>query len=306
LTPNEYLALTRPHRRLLQQLVVDLGFYIEDVGPLAIFSVEHRVKSYESALTKARRMQKPVEQLYDLAGLRIVVGTEPEVAVAKYFFRLKEIVKDLTIRREWVVEHSNGYRATHLVVGFGGHYTRSVFPVEVEIQIPTILEHAFNFLSHSWTYKAARPPGADWQQKFRSVASKLRRIDIDLASLHDGAMSEKRAEDAAKLTPFAYREIAQELFVEDVPLQHAIDFVRQVTDRGVSTNEQLRAFFRREDVAKAWAIFVGMAEAGSSFARSITESRVMFWHSLGLDMSLHDNWVALAEKEIFANSVKPG
>jgi ppGpp synthetase/RelA/SpoT-type nucleotidyltranferase len=290
----------------LQQLGVDLLFYLEDVGPISVFAVEHRVKTYDSALAKAQKLHLTIEQLYDIAGLRIVVGSEPEVAVAKYFFRLKEHVKDLTIRREWVVEHPDGYRATHMVVTFSGHYTRSVFPVELEIQIPTIIEHAFNFLSHAWTYKAPRAPGSEWQKAFRGIAQELRRVDEKLASLQEGAIVAKRADESAKLTPFAYREIAREMFGEDVPIDDAVDNVRQLTDLGASTNQQLSAFFARPDIAEAWEKFMRLSERGSSFAKSMTESRVLFWQVLGLRMSMLDNWVALAEKEVSSGAQNAG
>jgi hypothetical protein len=49
MTESEYKKSLRPHTRALRQLVTNLDFFLEDIGPINVFSISSRLKEYGSA-----------------------------------------------------------------------------------------------------------------------------------------------------------------------------------------------------------------------------------------------------------------
>jgi ppGpp synthetase/RelA/SpoT-type nucleotidyltranferase len=287
MTPAQYEAFTRPHRRLLRQLEPELRFYFEDVGPLSLFAIETRVKSYESATKKFQAQKLVIEQLYDLAGIRIVVGTRHDVTVAKRFFEMKQFVKDASILKEWAPSNRQGYRSTHMVLAWPPHYTRGR-GLQLEVQLPTILEHSYNFLSHAWAYKSEVPVDGAWRARFERVAHKLKKLDEELGELASTHAEVSASCDDAPLTPFSYRHVVKTIFDEEVELADAADTVRRLRDFNIQTNGALAAFFRNEAVQQGWAWMRQEAAAGNSFAASMTYSATVFWLLFGVSQSSLD------------------
>lgn len=254
MTPEEYDQFTRPHRRALRQLALDLEFFIADTVKQSVFSVESRVKTLASAQAKAERLKIPIGELQDIAGMRIVVATSDVVEViASHFERRASISKDLTIHKGLHVARDDGYRSTHLVTEFSGWYTRSVHSGRLEIQIPTIFEHAFNFLSHAWVYKSNARHGADWARDFKQMSQALRSLDEQATTLHRGAHEKSRLDpDSEALTPLVYQRVIREEFNEEVTLKDATDYSMIYVDLGVTTMGQMQQFLRSRDVEDLW------------------------------------------------------
>ena len=115
-TSADYERIVETHRRALKRIELDLSFFIRDVGDLNVFSISGRVKDYSRALAKAKALGFPVSDLDDLAGVRVVVGTEAEVPIVLRFFSRQEESKDLKVLKTRIIKRKSGYRATHLVV----------------------------------------------------------------------------------------------------------------------------------------------------------------------------------------------
>ena len=117
----EYLRFRRPYERVLRQVLLELEFFVEDLVGVNIHSISHRLKSFDSALEKSRRLSLPIAEMQDIAGIRVVVATLEEVDIVTRFFSRKVDSKDLTIKLDKVIEKKEGYRARHLVLKFAGH-----------------------------------------------------------------------------------------------------------------------------------------------------------------------------------------
>lgn len=277
-----YSRLLRPHRRLLRQLQLEFDFFREDVGQLNVFSVETRIKSRESALAKAKRFGVNVEDLYDLAGMRVVVSTRSEVEVVKRFFTMKPFLKTATIEKAEVVSHPTGYRSTHLVLAFSGSAERgSMHAVKVEVQLPTIFEHSFNFISRAWVYKSERSYTHDWRERFAKLSSTLAQVDEGASSLHEEVIaSVTRGSADAPLSPLSYREVVQQEFAENISIEEAVDSCRHVVDLGCTTIGAFREFLRLEEMRKLWEEFSALAIVKPD-AVTFTERRSLFWLTMG-------------------------
>lgn len=244
--PSEeaYEFLVEPHRRAMIKFEMELQFFLQDIGQLSVFSITSRMKNYHSALRKATKLRIAVTDLDDLAGLRIVVGTRAEVPIVERFFTRQEVGNDVKILKHAVVKRSSGYRATHMIVAKNSHYQSSAFPGRIEIQIHTIFEHAFNFLSRVWTYKQAREPTPQWTKSFSRLSRMLAEIDSAAEELYLQLSEVQNGTEQDSLSPYSLKRIIKEEFDEDEPLADCVDACRMYSDLGYRTNSDLRAHFR--------------------------------------------------------------
>jgi len=278
---TDYDRLVEPHKRALKKLELDLGFFLNDVGQIDVFSITSRVKARQSAMTKSARLGIPVHDLDDLAGLRIVVGTSPELPVVERFFSRQEVGNDLRILKHQKIARESGYRATHLVVELRGSYQSSVFPGRVEIQLQTIFEHAFNFLSRSWNYKQPWRLSPSWSSTFVHISSLLAEVEAAASSLHVEVIAASASSDSSPLKPHSLKMLLAEEFDEALDIADCVDACRMYMDLGYVTNGQLRAFFRNSEIAELYA-FSRSGTASAERAGPLSAmGRHSFWSLFG-------------------------
>jgi len=288
---KEYLKFRQPYERSLRQLLLDFEFFREDLIGVSIHSVQHRLKQFESASRKAAQLGIPITDLQDIAGMRIVVTTLDEVDVAARFFSRKAFSKDLTIKSDRKIQRKkDGYRARHLVVELGGHYSRSVYPTLIEIQLQTLMQHTFNYISRAWVYKTERSFSEKWNQEFLQVSQELAELDARISRLQKEVIeSSTSGSDEEPLTPFSYQRIVHEIFGEHELIENCVDSVIMLIDFGCDTNGKLRWFFGNERVLRLRERFAEMlnttGRAMAEIALSMPVSHFYMMYGIGLEAS---------------------
>jgi ppGpp synthetase/RelA/SpoT-type nucleotidyltranferase len=228
---------------------MELKFFLEDMAGINVYRVSSRLKSYKSAIKKCRGSRRAIAKLQDIAGLRVVVATSTEIDVIARFFSRKADSRDVTIITDKPIRKSDGYRARHLIIEFKGSYKRSMHPTRVEVQLQTIMESAYNFISRAWVYKKDLCFSESWQEEFHQVSIVLADLDARVAKLQAGVLdSSARFGPNEPLTPFSFQQIITDTFSERVELNNAVDCVRFLIDLQCDTNSKLRTFFGREDI----------------------------------------------------------
>jgi putative GTP pyrophosphokinase len=148
--------------------------------------VSWRVKSPGSTLKKLRALQLPgsstiseVERrIDDLAGARIVCDYLPDVETIRGYLQQHSAFTVLRSKtRDYIAHPKDGYRAVHMVArvptGFG--------QTKCEIQIRTMLQHAWAEKTHDLLYKLGRSKLANIPAQIRN----LTRIQSDLLANAD-------------------------------------------------------------------------------------------------------------------------
>jgi len=176
------------HLRLTEAIPVIIMPLLQ-AKAIGFVTVSNRTKDRTSIFEKISRKaySEPQEQLTDITGIRIVVFTESDVT------RTSELVEQL-----FTVDESNsmnqdellktnqiGYRSVHYVCKLGE--TRSELPeyqglrdLKFEIQIRTILQHAWAELSHDRNYKFRGKLPHDAERKLYLYAGLLEVADKGL------------------------------------------------------------------------------------------------------------------------------
>jgi len=175
-------------------------------APLAI--VQTRPKSIGSFAEKCQRKKnkykEPVNQFTDLCGGRVIVRTGDEVKAISEF-----IEKHFQIDEENSVDVSQrlkptefGYRSVHYIISFKpGVFPSSDVNAKVpplllddkkfpnrraEIQVRTILEHAWAEMAHDLAFKSSFQIPEKWEREFAGVAAMLEGTDKTFSRIQQG------------------------------------------------------------------------------------------------------------------------
>ena len=125
--------------------------------------ITSRVKDFNSLVEKViyrKKYTDPLNQISDLVGVRIVVLTYDElnkiVEILTTLFK-----EDVSIDRHYEKERSNqpyffDYQSVHLVLRFKTFFSEELdlSNIPCEIQVRTILQHAYAELTHDLIYKS--------------------------------------------------------------------------------------------------------------------------------------------------------
>lgn len=184
------------HQRLTDVLVPLIETLISQAG-IEYLSVNGRTKDISSSILKVKRKgyKNPKEQMTDLTGIRVITFFDAQV----------KKINDI-IRSSFSVDEDNsndnpgalgddriGYRSVHFVCSIGNN--RSMLPefrelgnLSFEIQIRTVLQHAWAELAHDRAYKFPGVLPEGMQRKLNLYAGMLEIVDSafdDIASKID-------------------------------------------------------------------------------------------------------------------------
>ena len=176
------------------------------LAPLAI--VQTRPKGISNFADKCMRkrasVKDPVNEFTDLCGGRVIVHTAEQVEAVSAFIKNNFIIDTVNTVdvRERLKPTEFGYRSVHYIIS----YKKDVFPSEevnvevpgllfddkafpnrrAEIQVRTILEHAWADIAHALVYKSPFPVPAKWEREFAGVAAMLEGIDKTFSRVKEG------------------------------------------------------------------------------------------------------------------------
>ena len=156
-----------------------------------IHHMETRMKTLQSIVGKLHRkhmdisMDSAVENLYDIAGIRVVCSYIQDVFLISGFLMGQE---DLRIVRVNDYIHSpkdNGYRSFHIVLEVPVYLSEGRIRVPVEIQIRTIAMDFWASLEHNLRYKADGTVPDDISRELGQTARDIAALDERMQSIHD-------------------------------------------------------------------------------------------------------------------------
>lgn len=175
---------------------------VKKYTPLSI--IQTRAKSIasfgEKAILKKRvgRYSDPINRMTDLCGGRIILPTRTEVESISDFIKSHfEIDTENSLDVSQRLKPTEfGYRGVHYVIQF----KKGVFPTEdidvnvpeivlgkkAEVQLKTILEHAWGVFTHDRAYKGAFKVPQKWERELAALAAILEDADKSFARVENG------------------------------------------------------------------------------------------------------------------------
>jgi putative GTP pyrophosphokinase len=193
---REILATFEARRGLYDDYCRTLGGLIESVlAPRGIqtHSVSFRAKEFDSLAEKVTRPDKSysrLDEITDLAGVRITTYFADDVDRVAEALRTEFLIdSEASVdKRQYVDPDRFGYRSLHYVVSLGpnrealSEYSRFT-ALKCEIQVRSILQHAWAEIEHDLGYKSAAGVPAELRRKFARIASLLELADDEFSSI---------------------------------------------------------------------------------------------------------------------------
>lgn len=266
---EKWLTVYRTEYSLYEEAAViaaDAIFEAVSGYSIAIHSVNGRAKSPDSAAEKVHRKNygRPKSQMTDAIGVRVITS---------YSQGVEEVLRRL--RDKYEIDESNsvdkrndltikevGYRSVHLVMTLGkvgktGEAAKLLGNIKIEVQIRSIVDHAWAEIEHELRYKSGVDLPKDIQRRFAALAGTLELVDQEFNNLagelvqlvhyyeerykNRELMDEKF--DSARLQGFimAYRFEAVKLGPQGIPLSFdlASECVRALAEVYLTNGSEL-------------------------------------------------------------------
>lgn len=202
---EELIDRYRREQQLYEQLATEAAHVLEVAlrkSPVRVHNIEHRVKTVDSLAEKLRRPGKNYSDLVsiaDLAGIRVVVYELPHldvvVQLCAELFDVEEMPQDQPSQEQ--VNHF-GYMSKHLIIKAGEVRAALVEwqPIgdrKAEIQIRTVLQHAWADVSHEYEYKQERDVPPELRRRLSRVSALLEVADSEFSAIASAHIARRQA-----------------------------------------------------------------------------------------------------------------
>lgn len=150
--------------------------------------VSGRVKSVESILDKAKRMQVPFkyidERLYDIGGVRITCKYIDDVYIICDLIKARKDIKVLEIRDYIKNMKPSGYRSLHILAAYNVETISGQVPIILEFQIRTHAMHFWASIEHSLKYKYQKQIPNTLKERLYQAALAGEKLDSEMTSIY--------------------------------------------------------------------------------------------------------------------------
>lgn len=230
----EFVAAQVEKYRPLQPLYEQLGKALEDVlEPVRreicpMGRVEWRAKkvpSFAGKILRKGHYADPVNEMTDLCGVRVITQIDREVQAVCDFIREHFEIDEKNSEDKLIRLRAGefGYRSVHYVVQFKKskfpHVPAELLPLKAEIQVRTLLQHAWADIGHDRLYKGEFPTPPRYQRESARIAALLEDSDAAFQRLVDG-LENYECHYGAYLAP---EQMEQRIAVQRAILEHDVD-----------------------------------------------------------------------------------
>lgn len=183
----------KPHYERLANNLQDVlkSFLVEKSIPY--LEVLARVKDVDSAYEKISRKEydKPFEQIEDWCGLRIICYYPSDIDQIGEMLGEEFDIRTQEDTSKRLAAHEFGYRSTHFILKIKPEWAaapnyRMLQDFKAEVQVRTILMHAWAEIEHKLSYKSAEQVPDQFRRKLFRLSAKFEEADEQFEELRNG------------------------------------------------------------------------------------------------------------------------
>ncbi|MDF2438276.1 MAG: (p)ppGpp synthetase [Bacteroidota bacterium] len=200
---DEYNRLQSQYSKLGKNLEEALKSFLE-AEKIPYLSVYHRVKDFESYFEKVGRKnyKDPFNETEDICGIRIICYYASDIEKIENIIKKELNVLESENKSDSLGLKEFAYRSVHNIVKINDNWTatpnyRGLQNYKAEIQIRTILMHAWAEIEHKLNYKSDAQVPFNFQRKLFRLSAKFEEADEQFEELRDG-ITEYRKDIAEK------------------------------------------------------------------------------------------------------------
>lgn len=205
MSDNEFQSWIKEKLPYFELMSSQISYVLENLlkqNGINYLSIESRTKSLDNIQEKIKRKfyKKPIEQLTDIAGIRIILYLENDVdSVCEIIRKTFDIdVKNSSNNSTRLAIDKIGYRSIHFVCDIGNK--RSSIPeyqtfggLKFEIQVRTILQHSWANLTHDRVYKFGNNLPESIKRKVNLYSGMLEIVDLGFSEIVNEVNSYRKA-----------------------------------------------------------------------------------------------------------------
>lgn len=229
-----WLTQVLPKQENLTRTVVSvLTSLMRDTG-IEYLSISGRTKDKDSIVEKVKRKgyRNPSAQLTDITGIRIITFFGSQVKEASSLIRQVFEVDEVNSldQSSKLGDDRIGYRSVHFVCKIGSQ--RSGLPeyaqfadLRFEVQVRTVLQHAWAELAHDRSYKFGQSLPTEIQRKLNLYAGTLELVDAGFDEISQAVDSYSREITQKTESDFLDEEvnsISLERFIQKTKFDHKV------------------------------------------------------------------------------------
>ncbi len=185
-----------PYELAVKELTVKFEHLIKEYKDRGMYSpieqVTGRVKSISSILEKAQKkgipLEKIEEEMYDIAGIRIICQFVEDIQMVVEMIRQRSDMQVIDERD--YVNHSkeSGYRSYHVIVAYEVETLQGTKKICAEIQIRTLGMNFWATIEHSMQYKFQKNIPDHIRKKLLKAAQAIVVLDSEMSAVRDEIM----------------------------------------------------------------------------------------------------------------------
>ncbi len=163
-----------------------------DEQKISALSIEYRVKTYESFSEKISRKgyKNPFVDVEDFCGIRVIAYFPDDVEKIDQIIKSEFKVYNSEVKQEQLNDDQFGYRSDHFIVSIKDAWLatpnyRGLCDVKAEIQVRTVLMHAWADLSHKLAYKKKDSTPPQFLRNIYQLSALFELADEKFQSLRD-------------------------------------------------------------------------------------------------------------------------
>ncbi|WP_234572819.1 GTP pyrophosphokinase [Rhodohalobacter sp. 614A] len=180
---------------------------------IQFLSVYYRVKDIDSFIKKIEQKgyQDPFKEIEDICGVRIICYYQSDVELIKKILRKELNVLEDENKEENLEFDQFGYRSTHLILTTPDKWLetpnyRGLKNVKAEVQVRTVLMHAWAEIAHKLAYKSKSQIPKAFRRKLSRISAKLEESDEQFEEIKKQIESNKKeliisAEESNEFNP---------------------------------------------------------------------------------------------------------
>jgi putative GTP pyrophosphokinase len=312
-----YEALCRRVEQIIQEVLT-----LEKIN---YYSVSSRAKSIESYRLKASKgmYKDPRSEIIDMAGVRIITYTDSD---AKHVFEIMKSTFELSPtlsfdKTEELGIDKVGYRSLHCIATLGEKRlklpeNRIFRNTRFEIQIRTILQHAWAEFEHDRNYKFKGLLPRDLRRRLSLIAGNLESIDREFDNLskevdaYSTQVEERTSKgdlvipiDSVSLTAYLnekFKDLVKDGII-DPDLSWGRSTIAELSAVGVNNLENLDELIPKDFVQKAHSFYLRMqARIGqlANFSSIISDILIINNADLYFEKAWNDRWQGIDRESV--------
>lgn len=243
-----------------------------------VHTTEFRAKNLESFERKCRKLNEdgtvrykdPLKDITDLAGVRVIVFTRAAVdSVCAGISNILNVTEMQDIGERVYNQGKFGYQSKHLLVVLGsdrkGLFENHEFADLVcEVQVRTILQHAWAEIEHDIQYKSDEEIPLDLRKRFSALAGLLELGDREFQRIQDDSESLKSAVKADLVNDLTQQGLSARQNSDDVNSAQSAEqsvAVRDLINKG-RYEEAVDLYSKKIEIhPQAHTLYIGRAKA---------------------------------------------